>query len=150
MDVASLVAVKRSKKVASVAPGDNVKVKTKIIEAGKEHTQTYQGVVIKMHRGGIGASFTIRRVASGVGVENTFPTNSPLLESVEVVRHGKVRRAKLYYLRGRSGRLSRIKEHRGRAAAAKAAEATAAAEAAAPEVTAETPPTIESTEAKPA
>lgn len=135
MSIASLVEIKRNRKVAAVSPGDTVKVRTKVIEAGKEHAQTYQGVVIKMRRGGVGASFTVRRVTSGVGVENTFPINSPLLESVEVVRHGKVRRAKLYYLRGRSGRMSRIKEKRGKAGEAIVAEPTpeATAEAAAPE-----------------
>jgi len=69
-------------------------------------------VVIRVRRGGAGANFTVRRVASGVGVERTFPLYSPLLEKVEIVRHGKVRRAKLYYLRGLSAKASRIKERR--------------------------------------
>ena len=69
-------------------------------------------MVIKLQRGGIGASFTVRRIAYGVGVERTFPLYSPRVEKVEVIRHGKVRRAKLYYLRGRSGKAARIKERR--------------------------------------
>ena len=80
------------------------------MEGERERTQQFQGVVIKVRGGGAGASFTVRRVAYGVGVERTFPLYSPLVEKVEVVRHGKVRRAKLYYLRGLSGKKARIKE----------------------------------------
>ena len=112
MNIAPLVEVKPNPNVPEVAPGDTVKVSTKLVESGRQHAQMFQGVVIKVRRGSAGASFTVRRVSYGVGVERTFPLNSPLLEKVEIVRHGKVRRAKLYYLRGRSGKLARIKEKR--------------------------------------
>ena len=75
-------------------------------------TQVFQGVVIKVRGGGVGANFTVRRVAYGVGVERTFPLHSSLVEKVEIVRRGKVRRARLYYLRGLSGKAARIKEKR--------------------------------------
>jgi len=112
MSVASLVEIKPNPNIPDIAPGDTVKVTTKIVEAERERTQLFQGVVIKVRRGGAGASFTVRRVTYGVGVERTFPLYSPLVERVEVVRHGKVRRAKLYYLRGLSAKKARIKEKR--------------------------------------
>lgn len=112
MNVDSLIAVKRNPRIPELAPGDTVRVYTKVIEGGKERTQPFQGVVIKMQGGGIGATFTVRRIAYGVGVERTFPLYSPRVERVEIIRHGKVRRAKLYYLRGRSGKSARIKERR--------------------------------------
>ena len=138
--IESLVPNIANPKVGKMSPGDTVKVKAKIVEAGKEHTQTYQGVVIKMKAGGAGASFTIRRMSSGVGVESTFPIYSPWLESVEVMRHGEVRRAKLYYLRGRSGKDSRIREKRVKAEEAQVAEVIAAEVAAAPAEATETKP----------
>jgi len=110
MDTASLIEVKPNPNIPTLAPGDTVKVSAKIVEGERERTQQFQGVVIKVRGGGAGASFTVRRVAYGVGVERTFPLYSPLVEKVEVVRHGKVRRAKLYYLRGLSGKKARIKE----------------------------------------
>jgi len=112
MNVASLIEVKTNPNIPELAPGDTVRVSTKVVEGGKERLQPFQGVVIKLKRGGIGASFTVRRIAYGVGVERTFPLHSPRVEKVEVIRHGKVRRAKLYYLRGRSGKAARIKERR--------------------------------------
>jgi len=110
--MASLVEVKPNPNIPTLAPGDTVKVRVKVVEGDKERIQLFQGVVIKVRRGGVGSSFTVRRVAYGVGVERTFPLYSPLVESVEVVRHGKVRRAKLYYLRGLSAKAARIKEKR--------------------------------------
>ena len=110
MDTASVIEVKPNPNIPTLAPGDTVKVSAKIVEGERERTQQFQGVVIKVRGGGAGASFTVRRVAYGVGVERTFPLYSPLVEKVEVVRHGKVRRAKLYYLRGLSGKKARIKE----------------------------------------
>lgn len=98
--------------IPTLSPGDTVKVSSKIIEGEKERVQIFQGVVIRRKQGGAGATFTVRRIAHGVGVERTFPVNSPLVEKVEVVRHGKVRRAKLYYLRGLSAKRARIKERR--------------------------------------
>ena len=112
MNVASLIEVKPNPDIPALAPGDTVKVSSKVVEGDRERTQVFQGVVIKVRRGGTGANFTVRRVAYGVGVERTFPLCSPLVEKVEVIRHGKVRRAKLYYLRGLSSKASRLKEKR--------------------------------------
>lgn len=113
MDVASVVDVKAKLNMPAFAPGDTVKVSAKVVEGNRERTQAFQGVVIRLRHGGAGASFTVRRVAYGVGVERTFLLNSPLVERVEIVRRGKVRRAKLYYLRGLSAKASRIREKRG-------------------------------------
>ena len=112
MNVASLIEVKPNPNIPALAPGDTVKVSAKVVEGERERTQLFQGVVIGVRRGGVSANFTVRRVAYGVGVERTFPLYSPLVEKVEVVRHGKVRRAKLYYLRGLSAKKARIKEKR--------------------------------------
>ena len=112
MDVGSLVEVNPNPNIPPLAPGDTVRVKTKVVEGDRERTQVFQGVVIRIRRSGPGTTFTVRRVAYGVGVERTFPLNSPRLEGVEVVRHGKVRRAKLFYLRGLSAKASRLKETR--------------------------------------
>ena len=94
----------------AIRVGDTVKVHIRIIEGTKERVQVFQGVVTRKKNGTMGASFTVRKVSHGVGVEKTFATHSPRLEGVEVVSHGKVRRAKLYYLRNLSGRAARIKE----------------------------------------
>jgi len=112
MSIVPLVEVKPNPNIPPLAPGDTVKVGIKIVEGEKERTQVFQGVVIRVRRSGVGSSFTVRRVTHGVGVERTFPLYSPRIEKVEVVRHGKVRRAKLYYLRGLSAKASRIKEKR--------------------------------------
>jgi len=93
-------------------PGDLVKVTIRIKEGEKERSQSFQGVVIRVKRGGERTTFTVRRVSYGVGVERTFFLHSPTLEKAEVLRRGKVRRAKLYYLRGLSARKGRIKERR--------------------------------------
>jgi len=112
VNIEALVPVKENHKILDIAPGDTVRVSAKVVESGKERIQPFQGVVIRIKRGGAGASFTVRRVAYGVGVERTFPFHSPLVEKVEIIRHGKVRRAKLYYLRARSGKAARLKEKR--------------------------------------
>ena len=112
MNIASLVEVKTNPNIPALAPGDTVKVSIKVVEGDKERTQVFQGVIIGVRNSGAGSNFTVRRVAYGVGVERTFPLHSPLVEKVEVVRHGKVRRAKLYYLRGLSAKRARIKERR--------------------------------------
>ncbi len=112
MNVTSLIEVTPNPNIPELAPGDTVKVSTKVVEGGRERIQPFQGVIIKLQRGGPRASFTVRRVAYGVGIERTFPLISPFVEKVEVIRHGVVRRAKLYYLRGRSGKAARIKERR--------------------------------------
>jgi len=111
MDVASLIKIPNPN-IPALSPGDTVKVSTKIVEGEKERIQLFQGIVIKVRRGADGGSFTVRRISHGIGVERTFPLLSPLVAKVEVMRHGKVRRAKLYYLRGLSGKAARIKEKR--------------------------------------
>jgi len=90
--------------------GDTVKVANKIIEGTRERIQYFEGTVIAKHGGGIAETFTVRHVAYGCGVEKTFPIHSPRVASVEVIRHGKVRRSKLYYLRDRVGKSSKVKE----------------------------------------
>ncbi|MBO7508078.1 MAG: 50S ribosomal protein L19 [Clostridia bacterium] len=100
------------KDVPAFEVGDTVKVYVKVVEAGKERLQAYEGVVIAKRNGSIRESFTVRRISYGVGIERTFPLHSPRIDRVEVVRHGKVRRAKLYYLRDRVGKSARVKEDR--------------------------------------
>lgn len=112
MSTEPLVELVANPNIPTLAPGDTVKVSARIIEGEKERIQVFQGVVIRIKKGGAGANFTVRRVAHGVGVERTFPFYSPLVEKVEVTRHGKVRRARLYYLRGLSAKRARIKERR--------------------------------------
>jgi large subunit ribosomal protein L19 len=92
------------------APGDTVKVNVKVTEGTRTRIQAYEGVVISRSGGGINESFTVRKISYGEGVERVFPILSPSIDSVEVVRRGKVRRAKLYYLRGRRGKSARITE----------------------------------------
>ena len=104
--------VKASPSISQISPGDMVKVSFRIKEANRERLQTLSGLVIRVRKGAGGGSFTIRRVSYAVGVEHTFPLSSPLLEKVEVVRHGKVRRAKLYYIRRLSAKEARLKERR--------------------------------------
>jgi large subunit ribosomal protein L19 len=98
--------------VPEFGPGDTVRVSVRVVEGGRERVQQYQGAVIRRHGAGLRATFTVRRVTHGIGVERTFLLHSPRVEKIEVLRHGKVRRAKLYYLRGRVGRAARIKEDR--------------------------------------
>ena len=112
MNMASLIEVKTNPNIPTLASGDTVKVKVRVSEGEKERAQTFQGVVIRIRHSADGGSFTVRRVAYGIGVERTFLFQSPLIEKVEIVRHGKVRRAKLYYLRGLSTKAARIKERR--------------------------------------
>ena len=96
--------------VPEISIGDTVKVSLKVKEGNRERTQVFEGTVIAKKHGGIEETFTVRRVSYGVGVEKVFPIHSPILENVEVVRHGKVRRAKLYYLRDRVGKSAKVKE----------------------------------------
>jgi large subunit ribosomal protein L19 len=121
-------------------PGDTVRVHVKVTEGQRERIQVFEGVVIARRGGGLRESFTVRKISFGVGVERTFPIHAPVIDHLEVVRHGKVRRAKLYYLRGLTGRAARINERRnriqtledmkaGQDAAAEAAEAAALAAA---------------------
>ncbi|MCD6098586.1 50S ribosomal protein L19 [bacterium] len=91
-------------------PGDTVKVHLKTNEGDKERVQIFQGIVISIRGRGVNRNFTVRKVSQGIGVEKTFPLHSPLVKQVEVVREGKVRRAKIYYIRGKVGKSARIKE----------------------------------------
>ena len=110
MDASSVVALEKNLKIAEFQPGDTIKVNVWIREGERRRQQSFQGVVIRRREGGPVSSFTVRRVASGIGVERSFLFHSPNVESVELLRRGKVRRANLYYLRGLSGKAARIKE----------------------------------------
>jgi len=102
--------------IPQISPGDTVRVSLKTVEGDKERLQHFQGVVIKMRRSVDGGSFTVRRVSYGIGVERTFPLQSSSVQNVEVLRHGDVRRAKLYYVRRLSAKRARLKERREKAA----------------------------------
>jgi large subunit ribosomal protein L19 len=115
MDVRELVKPKMNPSIPQLSPGDTVRLSLKTVEGDKERLQQFQGVVIGMRKGVDGGSFTVRRVSYGIGVERTFPFQSPSVQSVEVLRHGRVRRAKLYYMRRLSGKRARLKERRGKA-----------------------------------
>jgi len=112
MDMKAIAEVQPNPNIPPLTPGDTVKVSSKVVEGDKERTQVFQGVVIGVKNSGAGSTFTVRRVTYGVGVERTFPLYSPRVEKVEIVRRGKTRRAKLYYIRGLSTKASRIKEKR--------------------------------------
>jgi large subunit ribosomal protein L19 len=115
--------------VPEFAPGDTLRVNIKVIEGNRERVQAYEGVCIARKNAGMSSSFTVRKISFGEGVERVFPLYSPRIASIEVVRRGDVRRAKLYYLRGRTGKKARITEKAGAGPEA-AAEAAAAPEAA--------------------
>ena len=113
MDAIGVVEASQLKKNrGDFATGDTVKVQVKIVEGEKERIQAFEGVVIRRRGEGARASFTVRRISYGVGVERTFPLHSPMIERVQVVRRGDVRRSKLYYLRTLSGKAARLKEKR--------------------------------------
>jgi large subunit ribosomal protein L19 len=113
MDAIQLVEAAQLKKDRQgFQPGDQVRVQVKVIEGEKERLQVFEGTVIRRRGGGARASFTVRRISYGVGVERTFPLHSPRIDRVEVVRRGRVRRSKLYYLRALAGRAARLKEKR--------------------------------------
>ncbi len=110
-----LAAVEREQtkdKIPAFTPGDTVRVHLKVLEGGRERIQAFEGVVIARKGGGLRETFTVRRISHGVGVERIFPVHSPRIDRMDVVRKGKVRRAKLYHLRGKIGREARIKELR--------------------------------------
>ena len=109
MNMQSVIDLEPNPNIAEFGPGDTVRVSFRIVESGRERTQVFNGIVIRTRRSGAGASFTVRQIFHGVGVERTFPYHSPLLEKVEVIAHGHVRRAKLYYLRGLSRKKTRLK-----------------------------------------
>ncbi len=98
--------------VPAFRPGDTVKVNVRIKEGERERTQVFEGLVIKRQNGGISETFTVRKISYGVGVERTFPVHTPSIESIQVMRRGKVRRARLHYIRNLSAKAARIKERR--------------------------------------
>jgi large subunit ribosomal protein L19 len=110
MDLSTVVDLQPNEKIAAFNVGDTVRVSAKVVEGDKERLQAFEGVVIKRRNAGSSTNFTVRRIAHGVGVERTFLLYSPRVEKVDIVRQGRVRRAKLYYLRGRTGKAARIKE----------------------------------------
>lgn len=115
MDLIKLVEQQYKRQdVPDFRPGDTVRVSVRVVEGGRERSQVFEGVVIQRRGGGLGETFTVRRVSYGVGVERTFLLHSPRIEKIEVVRRGRVRRAKLFYLRGLTGRAARLKEVRER------------------------------------
>jgi large subunit ribosomal protein L19 len=108
----ALIPEQPAKTVPDFCSGDTVRVHAKVVEGDKERIQVFEGVVIRRRMKGLVSNFTVRKIASGVGVERTFPTNSPRVDKIEVMRRGKVRRKNLYYLRGLTGKAARIKEKR--------------------------------------
>jgi large subunit ribosomal protein L19 len=114
-------------------PGDTVRVHVRVAEAGRERIQVFQGVVIRRQGGGMRETFTVRKISFGVGVERTFPVHSPVISKIDVVTRGRVRRAKLYYLRERRGRAARIRELREPAPSREAVVSTQSEQGAEPE-----------------
>ncbi len=110
--IASIEQEQLRQDIPQFRPGDTVQVHAKIVEGNRERIQVFEGVVIKRRGGGLSETFTVRRVSYGVGVERTFPIHSPRIDKIVVTRRGKVRRAKLYYLRNLTGKAARIKEIR--------------------------------------
>ena len=108
--IESIEKAQMKQNLPSFAPGDTVVVQVKVKEGERERLQAYEGVVIAKKNGGLNSAFTVRKISNGVGVERVFQTHSPQVASIEVTRRGAVRRAKLYYLRDRSGKSARIKE----------------------------------------
>ena len=137
LNAEEMAKIEEKRKLPEFSPGDTVRVNVRVTEGSRTRTQAYEGVCIARSGGGINESFTVRKISYGEGVERVFPIYSPMLEGVEVVRRGKVRRAKLYYLRDRRGKSARITENtnvrskrlneeaRAEAAAVKAAKAEA-------------------------
>jgi len=110
MDRSDLLTLERNPAIEEFQPGDTVRVHAKVVEGERERTQVFEGVVIRRKKQGSSSNFTVRRVTQGIGVERTFLYHSPRVDRVEVTRRGRVRRARLYYLRGRTGRAARIPE----------------------------------------
>ncbi|MBX5464563.1 MAG: 50S ribosomal protein L19 [Clostridia bacterium] len=108
----ALQAEQLKREIPDFSPGDTVRVHTVVREGGRERVQIFEGTVIARKHGGLQETFTVRRIASGVGVERIFPLHSPRVQKIEVVRRGAVRRAKLYYLRQRTGKSARVRERR--------------------------------------
>ena len=112
MDIIKQIEAESLREVAKFNVGDTVRVNFKVIEGNKERIQAYEGIVIARKHGGLRETFTVRRISSGIGVERTFPIHSPKIDSIVVVRQGQVRRAKLYYLRERTGKAAKVKSSR--------------------------------------
>ena len=110
MDVSTVSNFKVNEAIQDFGPGDRVRVSAKVVEGDRERIQVFEGDVIRIRNAGPASTFTVRKISSGIGVERTFQRHSPRLEKLEVVRHGKVRRSRLYYLRALRGRAARIKE----------------------------------------
>ena len=119
-----------------LASGDTVRVSAKVVEGTRERIQVFEGILMRLRGGGIARSITVRRIASGVGVERTFKVNSPRIEKIEVIRHGQVRRAQLYFLRDRVGKAATLRERRPKAVAAGAKAPKGTKSARAPKATA--------------
>lgn len=109
MDIIKQIEAESLREVATFNVGDTVRVNFKVIEGNKERIQAYEGIVIARKHGGLRETFTVRRISNGIGVERTFPVHSPKIDSVVVVRKGSVKRAKLYYLRNRTGKAAKVK-----------------------------------------
>ena len=110
MDIIKRIEQESLRQVTPFNVGDTVRVTFKVIEGNKERIQAYEGIVIARKHGGLRETFTVRRISSGIGVERTFPVHSPKIDNIVVVRKGTVRRAKLYYLRERTGKAAKIRE----------------------------------------
>jgi len=110
--IRSIEAIQLKKDVPNMRSGDTVKVYVKVKEGNRERLQVFEGVVIRRRGSGMSETFTVRRVSYGVGIERTFPANSPRIDKIEIIRRGKVRRARLYYLRDLVGKAARIRERR--------------------------------------
>lgn len=122
----------QSKKLPEFRTGDTVEVFVKVKEGEKERVQLYRGIVIKLQGKGVGRSFTVRKVSDGVGVERTFPLASPVIDRVEIIAHGQVRRAKLYFLRGLEGKAAKLRSELAMASESVVANEDGSAPAAAP------------------
>ena len=133
-------------RVPALRPGDTVKVHAKVVEGTRERIQVFEGLVIRVTGGGLRQNFTVRRVTHGVGVERTFLIHSPRIDKIEVVRHGDVRQARLYYLRGKVGKAARIRERRAKEGAVLEVEAPAAPVAAGAEPEAEPEAEVQASE----
>jgi len=129
IEAAETARLTENKTIPTFSAGDTVRVNVKVIEGNRERVQAFDGVVIAKRNRGINSSFTVRKISYGEGVERVFPLYSPRIDSIEVLRRGDVRRAKLYYLRGRRGKSARIPEKTTGAAGKEAAAARAAASA---------------------
>ncbi len=126
--LAAVESAQLRKGIPEIKSGDTVRLQVKVVEGNRERLQPFEGVVMRLRGGGVNRNFTVRRITNGVGVERTFLINSPRIEKIEVLRHARVRRKQLYYLRGLTGKAARLKELRpmtAKQAAAKAAKTAA-------------------------